>query len=388
MNNSHTFHIINARAATTGGDIEKCTIRVENGCLAAVGPDVPVFSPVMDVRGAYVLPGFIDLHSDAIEREIESRPGSCLPVEMAVAELDKKLAAAGVTTIFHSISFAEKQNAILRTMDMADHIIRQIKAMSRNLSVETCIHLRYEITDTAALPKIEELITEGLIDLVSIMDHTPGQGQFKTLEQFRDYYSAYFSSDENQVIEIMEKRKRIKECVGLENARKISEICRYHGVPLASHDDDTAEKIDFISVCGAVISEFPVTREAVDHARSRGMMIAVGSPNIIRGRSHNHNLSAMEIISQGLADIVCSDYIPSTLLHALFKIHRQCNLPLYQASRLFSANPAKAMGMDETRGHLSPGSRADMLVVDHSLPYPRILKTFVRGREVYSSCAV
>ncbi len=386
MKKNNSFQIVNARAATPDGVLENCTINIEGGIIEDLGPELTLSPEAIDVQGAFVLPGFMDLHSDAIEKEIESRPGSFLPVDMAVAELDKKLAAAGVTTIFHSISFAEKEYAILRTMDMADRIIREIRAMSTNLCVDTRIHVRYEITDSATLPLIQDLISDGHVDLVSIMDHTPGQGQFKTLEQFREYYGAYFSQDEDLIMEIMEKRKDIKESVGLKNARRLADICRAHGIPLASHDDDTLEKVEFITRCGAVVSEFPVTHEALNHARNRGVMVAVGSPNIIRGESHNGNLSALDIVRQGGADIVCSDYVPSTLVHALFKITRQCGMPLHEAARLFSRNPARAMGMDHERGSLLSGHQADMLVVDHSLSYPRILKTYVKGREVYSSC--
>lgn len=386
MSKSNSFHISNARVVTPGGDIENCVVAVDNGVISAIGQDLPLTASAIDAGGAYLLPGFIDLHSDAIEKEIESRPGSCLPVQLAVAELDKKLAAAGVTTIFHSITFAEKEHAILRTIDMADRIIKEVKSMSGYLNVDTRIHLRYEITDSEALPMIEGLIREGYVDLVSIMDHTPGQGQFKTLEQFRDYYNGHFSNDESLLLEIIEKRKSIKESVGLINARKIADTCNTYGIPLASHDDDTVEKIDFIASCGAVVSEFPITREALDYARHCRLMVAVGSPNIIRNGSHNGNLNALEIVRQGGADIVCSDYVPSTLIHALFKIHHECKIPLYKASRLFSRNPAKAMQLANTKGQLEPGYNADMLLVDHRLPYPRILKTYVKGREVYSSC--
>lgn len=385
MKRNKTFQIANARAVTPGGIVENCTIKVENGVIADLGPDIAVSTEAVDVGGAWVLPGFVDLHSDSIEKEIETRPGSFLPVEMAVAELDKKMAAAGVTTIFHSISFAEKEYAILRTMHMADRIIKEIRNMSRYLCVDTRIHLRYEITDSEALPVIRELIAGGYVDLISIMDHTPGQGQFKSKEQFSEYYGAYFSRDRTEIEDIIEKRKSIRESVGMANARVVADICRVQGIPLASHDDDTIEKVDFVADCGAAVSEFPITSAALEHARLRGLMVAVGSPNIIRGGSHNNNLSALEIIKGGGADIVCSDYVPSTLLHALFKIHHHCMIPLSEASRLFSDNPSKAVGMMD-RGRLAPGRRADLIVVDRNLSYPRIIKTYVTGMEVYSSC--
>ncbi|MFO7729048.1 MAG: alpha-D-ribose 1-methylphosphonate 5-triphosphate diphosphatase [Desulfonatronovibrio sp.] len=383
------FQIINARVVTPEDILDRACVAVRNGKITGLsrnaGPQDNDL-PVLDAAGAWVIPGFMDLHSDAIEKEIETRPGSCLPVEMAVAELDKKLAAAGVTTIFHSISFAEKEYAILRTMDMAESIIRQIRAMQEQLSVKTRIHLRYEITNTESLPVISEFIRNRQVDLVSIMDHTPGQGQFSTSEEFKKYYSAYFSRDEQEVTEIMKQRKAIRESVGLKNACYVAELCSESRIPLASHDDDSREKIDFISSLGAVISEFPINMEAMRLAREQGLMVAVGSPNIIRGGSHNNNLRAMDIIRAKGADIVCSDYVPSTLLHALFKIHSQCPMSLPEAVKLFSTNPARAVNADASTGRLEPGLDADLLLVDSSLSYPRIIKTFVQGREAFSSC--
>ncbi|MFP4110214.1 MAG: alpha-D-ribose 1-methylphosphonate 5-triphosphate diphosphatase [Desulfonatronovibrio sp.] len=389
MKQDKNFQIVNARAVTREDILDRAIISIQDGKIADLSRDSRNLNkdlPVLDAGGAWVIPGFMDLHSDAIEKEIETRPGSCLPVEMAVAELDKKLAAAGVTTIFHSISFAEKEYAILRTMDMAESIIRQIRAMQGQLSVKTRIHLRYEITNTESLPVITELIRNRQVDLVSIMDHTPGQGQFSTSEEFKKYYSAYFSRDEQEVLEIMEQRKAIRDSVGLKNACFVAEVCTENKVPLASHDDDSREKIDFIASLGAVISEFPINMEAMSLAREQGLMVAVGSPNIIRGGSHNNNLRAMDIIRAKGADIVCSDYVPSTLLHALFKIHSQCPMPLPEAVRLFSTNPAKAVNADASTGRLEPGLDADLLLVDSSLSYPRIIKTFVQGREAFSSC--
>lgn len=389
MKQDKNFQIVNARAVTREDILDRAIISIQDGKIADLSRDSRNLNkdlPVLDAGGAWVIPGFMDLHSDAIEKEIETRPGSCLPVEMAVAELDKKLAAAGVTTIFHSISFAEKEYAILRTMDMAESIIRQIRAMQGQLSVKTRIHLRYEITNTESLPVITELIRNRQVDLVSIMDHTPGQGQFSTSEEFKKYYSAYFSRDEQEVQEIMEQRKAIRDSVGLKNACYVAEVCTENKVPLASHDDDSREKIDFIASLGAVISEFPINMEAMSLAREQGLMVAVGSPNIIRGGSHNNNLRAMDIIRAKGADIVCSDYVPSTLLHALFKIHSQCPMPLPEAVRLFSTNPAQAVNADASTGRLEPGLDADLLLVDSSLSYPRIIKTFVQGREAFSSC--
>ncbi len=389
MKTEQPFSIINANVVLADEILQRGWVFIENGIIAEIGEKGSFQrkgTPVLDAAGMFLLPGFIDIHSDAIEREIETRPGSFLPVSVAVSELDRKLAASGVTTIFHSLAFADSEAEILRTMEHADRVIRDILAMKPDLLVHTKIHARYEITHTAALDTLEKLASEGCLDMISIMDHTPGQGQFKTPDQFREYYGSHYSNDENEIQRIMAKRKEIRNCTGVSNALAIADLCSRYAIPLASHDDDTADKIEFVAACNAVISEFPVTLEAAALANERNMMVAVGAPNIVRGSSHNNNLSALDLISMGYGSIVCSDYVPSTLVHALFRIVFEGILPLPDAIKLFSTNPANALGLGRGTGTISKGLVADLVLVDTALDYPRIAATFVNGRKVYASC--
>lgn len=389
MRTAQTFSIINAEVVLADEILHRGWVFIKNGIISEIGENGSFHrsdAPVMDAAGMFLLPGFIDIHSDAIEREIETRPGSFLPVAVAVSELDKKLAASGVTTIFHSLAFADREAEILRTMEKADQVIRDILKMRPDLLIHTKIHARYEITHTAALDTLEKLASKGCLDMVSIMDHTPGQGQFKTDDQFREYYGSYYSNDENAIQRVMAKRKEIRNCTGISNALAIADLCRRYHIPLASHDDDTPDKIEFVAGCNAVISEFPVTLEAAALARKHNMMVAVGAPNIVRGGSHNNNLSALDLISMGYGSIVCSDYVPSTLVHALFRVVFEGVLPLCSAIKLFCANPAEALGLKSHTGTIAKGLLADLVLVDTTLDYPRIAATFVNGRKVYASC--
>ncbi|MCX7821457.1 MAG: phosphonate metabolism protein PhnM [Brevinematales bacterium] len=384
----NSFQIKNANIVLENEILKNSSIYIENGIIKEIEQNSYKDINTIDAGGSYVLPGFIDLHCDAIEKEIEVRPNVHIPFDIAITELDKKMAMAGITTIFHSISFAENfsNKAVLRTMSMADKIIQKIKEMSEKLGVENKIHLRYEITYSEAIPIIEDLIKKSYIDLLSIMDHTPGQGQFKTLEQFKNYYQSHFKDNEHQLEVVIKNKQESRENYGLSNAKKIADICKSFGVPLASHDDDTIEKIDFVRECGAIISEFPMSLEVASYAHNNGISVIVGSPNIVRGGSHNNNIKAIDVIKAGYADIVCSDYIPSTLIYAFAKIYKENILSLPEISKMFSLNPAKAIKLDKETGKIEKNYKANLIIVDLDSELPRIQKTFVNGVEVYSSC--
>ena len=165
---------------------------------------------------------------------------------------------------------------------------------------------------------------------------------------------------------------------------RIVKRCHGPGIPVASHDDDTGEKLDIIERMGISISEFPVNMEAVTSAATRGMYIAFGSPNVVRGNSISGNLSAREAIMAGYGDILCSDYAPMSMIHAVFTIERM-GIPMYKAVNMASLNPARAAGISGYTGSLETGKSADLIIVDPEEELPRVVKTFVEGREIYST---
>ncbi len=383
------FSIYNVNIITPDEVIRSGSVLVENGKISKVtGEKILSCFKAVDGNGNYLMPGFIDIHSDVIEREIESRPGTFLATNIALMELDKKLAAAGVTTIYHSVSFADEIVIVIRSLDVVDSIVREIKRLRDSLLIKTKVHTRYEVTYSGGYPEIEKLMSEGLVDLVSVMDHSPGQGQFKTEEQIRGYYGDRFGVDRKSIMDLIDRRMKLRERVGMENAVKMMKSAHSHKVPLASHDDDTKEKVNFMKKHGVNITEFPVSIEAVEESASSGIAIALGSPNILRGYSHNKNLSSRDLLKNGYGDIVCSDYIPSTLLHSLFVIKETCGKTLPEACRLYSYNPAMHLGLSGECGAISPGLDADLVIVDNNGEIPRIQKTYVKGREVYSACMV
>jgi len=364
---------------------EGVSIRVEEGRIAEIREGDLPGKRTINAQGNYLFPGFVDLHSDAIEKGIEPRPNTFFPVDIAVFELDKKIAACGITTMYHSLSFAEMEVG-LRSNSAAAGIIREISQFSHKLKVNTKVHARFEITDMDAVPFLEGLIQDGLIHLFSFMDHSPGQGQFRDITSYKSYYGPVYGKSDQEMDGIIDRKLRSREDGAPRAIEHLVDLCRKNCIAIASHDDDSRNKIEWLHLMGIAMTEFPVNIEAVRAAREHGISVCFGSPNVLRGQSQARNLSARDAISWGFGDILCSDYSPMSMLHAVQTLERLGILPLHEAINMVSLNPARAVGIADQTGSLEEGKDADMLIVDHSNEFSRILKTFVGGREVFSTC--
>jgi len=199
------FVITNARAVTPEGVREGASVQVENGRIVKIGEGFVQGAREVDAGGNYLFPGFVDMHSDAIEKGIEPRPNTFFPVDIAVFELDKKIASCGITTMFHSLSFAELEVG-LRNNNTAAEIIREVNKFREKLKVNTRIHARFEITDHGAVPFLDELIRDAQIDLFSLMDHSPGQGQFRDIISFKNYYGRVYAKSDWEMDDIIERK--------------------------------------------------------------------------------------------------------------------------------------------------------------------------------------
>ncbi|NDH41515.1 MAG: alpha-D-ribose 1-methylphosphonate 5-triphosphate diphosphatase, partial [Gammaproteobacteria bacterium] len=268
---------------------------IENGALRIVDDKiVEITESNGQPSGVTVFPGFIDMHGDMIEIELEPRPKVDFPMDVAVAHLDSRLAAAGVTTAYAGVSFSRAAvDGQRRSFKHTSEIIRALKKNIQGLRVDHRIHARFDMTYTAAIDALDELLIAGAVDLVSVMDHTPGQGQYRNVETLIANRIKSGLSEEEARSHV---ERRIKNAVSaqeiLENLERLSALCRSHNVAMASHDDDTVEKSNLMADIGVVISEFPVTLEAAAVAKERGLMIAMGAPNAMRGQSYSGNLSA------------------------------------------------------------------------------------------------
>lgn len=378
--------IENAKIVTPETVLEDAALRIEEGKVVEITSGRCLSGKQrLDATGQYLLPGFIDLHCDAIEKGIEPRPGTFFPIDVALTELDKSLASCGVTTMYHSLSFAEQEIGI-RSNLMASKVLRQVNQLGSNFRVKTKVHTRFEITDNSAVPVLKELIDEDQVHLFSFMDHSPGQGQFKCITSFKDYYGPVYKKTDAEMDEIIEMKMRVRENGAQQNMAELVDLCREKQISIASHDDDSPEKIGWLREQGIALSEFPVNLATARAASDQGVQTLLGAPNVFRGQSQSKNLSAREAIAQGCGDILCSDYAPLTLLHAVFTLADLELKTLPEAVRMTSLNPARAVGIDRQTGSIEIGKDADLVLVGNGSHFPRIQRTFVNGREVFRTC--
>lgn len=368
------------------------------GVREGVVPDGTVGAlPVVDARGAYVVPGLIDIHSDYVENVASPRPSVVMDLSTSLYKADRELVAHGITTIYHSLSvygeciFDHKpirdfgnvsalidRVASLRASEERDHLIRHR------------LHMRVELDSSDLYDRIEEYLRSGKIDLVSFMDHTPGQGQYRDLLVFAETLKGYRDLSDEEVREIV-RRQQESEKLTYAQIATLASIARERGISVASHDDDSLEKLEFMDGLEAVISEFPITLEVAREARRRGMHTLAGAPNVLMGHSHSGNLSAREAVLDGAIDMLCSDYYPAALLDAVFMLRDTCGLSLPQAFALVTINPAKAAGIAGEVGSIAVGKRGDVLLVreiacdgtDRTMPV--VTRAFVGGHSVFRS---
>lgn len=361
------------------------SLRIEDGLIAEI-VEGPVAGADMDGGGLILLPGFIDMHGDMIEREVEPRPNVRMPMELGLRDLDRRLKVAGVTTGYAAVSFNPKSAyGHMRSYEHSKDMLRALKNMRGTLKVDHRVHARFEINYPNALAVVEELIADGTVDLVSLTDHTPGQGQYRDLERLvaKTGREKGLSPDEARADvqeRIAEKQRHVGDVAATLAA--ISAVCAAHGIALASHDDDTPDKVALMRSLGVTISEFPVTEEAAAAARTHGLFTAMGAPNALRGESYSGNLSAREAHRAGLLDILAADYHPSAILPAVLILAQTDPLGLAGAARLASANPARALGLAD-RGEIAPGKQADLVIADDA-GVGHVRATFRKGRKIFS----
>ncbi len=338
-----------------------------------------------DAHGGYIMPGFIDIHSDYIEGVIQPRPTSVMNFEMGLRETEKQLLGQGITTMYHSLSLMKErfdfEQKSIRKPDNVDKLVKLIKDFHIGYHlIRHRFHARYEIDNLEIFSYLEQLIRDGLVHELSFMDHTPGQGQYRDVTKsatlLRHWNNLSDADLERFIADSQQKPKATHEML-----LRLSKLAREYGIPLASHDDDSMEKVELVKrEYGAGISEFPITMEVAHKAHEEGLMVVVGAPNIMLGSSHAGNLCAIDAIKEGCADILCSDYYPAALLHAVFKLCSEGVLPLAEGVRMVTANPAKAMNIDRDFGVVAVGKKADLLVVRLMNGCPMIYKVFIDGR--------
>lgn len=374
------YYLTNARIVLENDLLNAASLLMEDGQIVAIEPDSGNGVKEINLQGKILMPGMIDLHCDALEKEVEPRPNVFFPLDFACAQADKRNAVAGITTVFHSLSFANDELGV-RNNEMAANLARAIHDWQPHGLVDNRVHCRYEITDEYALPVLKQLLNEQSMHLVSMMDHTPGQGQFKDLAAYRDYLTRTYKKTADEVSVIIE-RKAEAAAGAYARMQSLAEVAHAVGIAVASHDDDSQERVTTMKGIGADISEFPINIEAAKAAKEAGMDTVFGAPNILRGKSQSGSMKAIDAIHAGLADCLCSDYSPAALIVSVMRVNELSSLDLPAAVRLVTANPAKAAKLYD-RGSIEVGKRADLIAVDMPGGLPQVSHVWVNGCETF-----
>ncbi|MBZ9602995.1 alpha-D-ribose 1-methylphosphonate 5-triphosphate diphosphatase [Phyllobacterium sp. KW56] len=367
--------------------IEQGALRIEGGVIAEI-KERPVADAAVEGNGRLLLPGFVDMHGDMIEKEVEPRVNVRMPLALGIYDLDRKLASCGVTTAFAALSFQPEIYGNIRSIEHTCAMIGALTGMRDELLVDHHVHARIEVTFPSALPTVERLLNAGAVGLISLMDHTPGQGQYRDIEKHVAHVAKQHGIIESAAAELVRKRMSDNAAGGdsMHVVTDLANLARTRAVPLASHDDDTLEKVALMHGLGAAISEFPITFEVAAEARRQGLATAMGAPNALRGVSYSGNLSAREAYEHGVLDILASDYHPSAILPALLALSDIGSGGLPASVALATANPAKALGFAD-RGRIAEGLRADLVVAERG-SMPRLRATIRGGRKIWSDGSV
>lgn len=375
------LHLANARLVLPD-EVLTGSLIVADGRIAEIAPGTHVGAGAIDCDGDYITPGLIELHTDNLERHIEPRPSVDWPHLSAILAHDGELASTGITTVFDAMRVGSIHTGKGGYVKYARALTDEILALRRAdaLRISHFLHLRAEICSETLLEELAEFTPEDRIGIVSLMDHTPGQRQFRDLSKLKTYIAKKRGMSDTEFEVHVTHLKGLRAQLGdAHETGAIAEANRL-GAVLASHDDTTAEQVAASHGNGVGFAEFPTTIEAAEACREQGVAIMMGAPNIIRGGSHSGNVSALDLAGRGLLDIVSSDYVPSALLLSAFRLGEVWR-DLPRAIRTVTAAPAEVTGLTD-RGHLIAGQRADLLRIRDINGTPVVRTVWSRGRQV------
>jgi alpha-D-ribose 1-methylphosphonate 5-triphosphate diphosphatase len=366
------------------GTFVETDLKISNGLIDTISNSSVSKLQSIDASGLMVLPGAVDLHGDAFERQIMPRPGVSFPLDMALFETDRQLVSNGITTAFHGITYSWEPG--LRGRDITIELIECFERLRSNFFCSTKFHLRFETYNLEAVEEIESWIDTKRIDFLAFNDHMPSILKKIGIGQSLARFVERTGLTEEQFIALT---KRLKDRKGeIEPAiERLSRRALDIGIPMASHDDETSEKRKFFDKIGCKIAEFPLSEAAINEAAILQNNIILGAPNIIRGGSHMgaSGLSAIDSIRKGLGNILCSDYYYPSLINAPAELAREGIMGFPSAWNMISKNAAYAANLFD-RGEIVEGKRADLILLDAAAPrYSQLVTTFVAGNVVYQS---
>jgi alpha-D-ribose 1-methylphosphonate 5-triphosphate diphosphatase len=378
MNAKSETIIGNARIVLADRVIDHGWIAFANGRVAEVGEgNAPAGSE--DAGGDLVMPGLIELHTDHLEAHYQPRPKVFWNPVAAVVSYDGQLATSGITTVLDSLRVG-------RDDDTEEGVLARAITSARDaglLRADHFLHLRCEIPMPNVIDEMQALIGRPDVRLMSLMDHTPGQRQFRDEGKLRDYYRGKGGGKTDAELDLLfEQRTVFQKAHAATNLRAVVAQAQAHEIPLASHDDTTNENVSDAIRDRVSVAEFPTTMEAARGLHQAGIGIMMGAPNVVRGGSHSGNIAAVDLAREGLLDILSSDYVPSSLLMGALQLPRHVPaIDLAAAIRTVTKAPAEAVGLHD-RGEIAVGKRADVIWVHVTHDVPVVRAVWREGRRV------
>ncbi|TKT73565.1 alpha-D-ribose 1-methylphosphonate 5-triphosphate diphosphatase [Afipia massiliensis] len=372
--------LIEGGKALMGRELVDANIHIANGTIAETSSRSGTAAMRLDSRGLISLPGIVDMHGDAFERQMMPRPGVDFPIDVALVDSDRQAIANGITTVFHATTWSWEPG--LRGTENAHRLLNAVETMQPQLAADTRFHLRQETFNLDAEPTIAEWLTAGRIDLLAFNDHMDMTTASMSNPKKRARMVERSGLGETEFDKLVEQVLARADNVPASIAR-LATIGRDHRVPLLSHDDESPEQRSGFRDLGIDIAEFPINEETARTAIEGGDFTVFGAPNVVRGGSHTGWTSAAEMVSKGLCSILTSDYYYPAPLLAAFLLAADSILPMPQAWSLVSGAPAKATGLHD-RGQIAAGKRADIILVDACEPRrPRVVAVITGGRIVH-----
>lgn len=374
--------IVGSRVLLPDGTLPKTDVTLSDGRISAIGAAPGGSARRWHAPGLLLLPGMVDLHGDAFERQLMPRPGVRFPDELALLETDRQLLANGITTAYHGLTYSWEPG--LRDAESARRFVAKLREMRPQLACDTRLHLRFETFNLDAEEEVLGWIAGGMVDLFAFNDHTDDIAEKLGDANKLSTYAARTGLIGSDFAALL---RRIKDRAAEvpDSMQRLATAARAHGIPMASHDDMNPDVHAAYWALGCSICEFPFDRATARAALARGAFTILGAPNVVRGGSHAARLGGREAVAENLCSVLTSDYYYPALLAAAFALVDLELADLAGAWRLVSTNAADAVGLSD-RGRIATGQRGDLLLVDWQPgAAPRLIATFVAGEAVFTA---
>lgn len=357
------------------------SVVIRDGKIASI--DEEKSSTGEDFAGDYLLPGLVELHTDHLESHYSPRPGVRWHMTSAIQAHDAQIVTSGITTVFDCLRMGSDEDGGFdkgEMREMADAI--QAAERDDRLRAEHLIHLRCEVASDNVLDHFADFENDPHVRLVSLMDHSPGQRQFQTMDQYTLYYKTKRGLTDEQFARFVESRLSLSQKYSAVHRDALAKVCAERGITVASHDDATLAHVEEAKGHGVKLAEFPTSFEAAEASHKSGMSVLMGAPNVVRGKSHSGNIAARDLAKRGVLDVLSSDYVPLSLLHASFVLADEIDgISLPQAIAMVTSTPARTVSLDD-RGRIEAGLRADLVRVRRTDGVPVIRSVWREGRRV------